>query len=437
MNPYAFSSDSIACGAADHWQRRTFLKAAGLSGLGWLTPLADALSVQSEKNPGKRPRSIIVLWLQGGASQLETFDPHPDSAISYGARAIDTALPGVKLGESLVQTAELLPKMSLVRSVVSAEGDHERAVYLGRTGYRIDPSIVHPALGAVVCHELPDTGLDIPAHISILPSQWPAPKGGHLGAQYDAFQIGDPTKPIPDVKAQVDGERLARRRGQLDILEQSFARGRSPDLDAKQTFHRDLMKQARRMMTSDQLAAFDVNQATAAERDAYGDSAFGRGCLAAVRLIEVGVRCVEVTLNGWDTHVNNHELQNSKAAILDSAMAALIRDLEQRELLDETIVVCASEFGRTPKLNPVEGRDHWPHGFSFALAGGGFRQGYVHGATDPTGEKEEPDSPVKVADLHATIQHALGIDFEYEVMTSANRPIALSEGRVIRELLQG
>ncbi len=425
-----------ACGTAAHWNRRTLLKAAGLSGLGWLTPLADALSLQSEKGRG-RPRSVIVLWLQGGASQLETFDPHPDSPVAYGARAIDTALPGVKLGESLVQTAELLPKMTLVRSVVGSEGDHERAVYLGRTGYRIDPSLVHPSLGAVVCHELPDNGLDIPNHISILPSQWPAPKGGHLGPRYDAFQIGDPTQPIPDVEAHVNAERLARRRDQLDVLEQSFGRGRASDLDSERTQHRDLMRQARRMMSSEQLAAFDVNQATGAEREAYGDTPFGRGCLAAARLIEVGVRCVEVTLNGWDTHVNNHEQQNARAAILDTAMAALIRDLESRDLLDETVVVCASEFGRTPKLNPVEGRDHWPHAFSFAFAGGGFRRGHVHGSTDPSGEKEAPESPVKVADIHATIQHALGIDPYYEMMTSANRPIAFSDGAVRKEFLEG
>ncbi|MCB1230645.1 MAG: DUF1501 domain-containing protein [Verrucomicrobiae bacterium] len=423
-----------ACGSADHWNRRTLLKAAGLSGLSWLTPLADALSIQSEKS-GKRPRSVILLWMKGGASQLDTFDPHPGSSIAYGAKAIDTAMPGIKLGESLVRTAELLPEMTLVRSVTGAEGDHERAVYLAKTGYRINPSVVHPSIGAIICHELTDNGLDIPTHISILPAQWPS-RGGHLGAKYDAFQVGDPTQPIPDIKSNVGDPRTDRRKSDLDVIESAFARGRATDIDAKQTLHRDQMQQARRMMSSEQLAAFDVKQATEAERATYGDTPFGRGCLAAIRLVEAGARCIEVTLGGWDTHANNQEQQNQNAAILDTAFSALIRDLIQRDLFDDTIVLCGTEFGRTPKLNAVEGRDHWPHGFSVMLAGGGIRRGYVHGATDPTGEKKEPDSPIKVADLHATIQSALGIDPEYEMMTSANRPLAFSEGRVIEEFLR-
>ncbi len=423
-----------ACGSSRPWDRRSVLKAAGFSAAGWLTPLADALAARDATTRG-RPRSLILLWLKGGASQLETFDPHPGSPIAHGARAIDTALPGVKLGESLVQTAELLPRLCLVRSMVGKEGDHERAVYQAKTGYQIDPSLVHPSIGAVVCHELPDTRLDIPAHISILPGQWPA-RGGHLGAQYDAFKIGDPTQPIPDVSARVAADRAARRLEHLDLVEQAFARGREPGLDQDRTLHREHIAQARRMMSSEQLAAFDVNEATAAERAAYGDTPFGRGCLAATRLVEAGVRCVEVTLDGWDTHANNHELQNSRAAILDTALAALIRDLIARDLLDQTLVVCGGEFGRTPKLNPLEGRDHWPDGFSFVLAGGGIRAGHVHGATDPSGAKQAPADPVRVADLHATLMHALGIDPAYEMMTSANRPIAFSEGRVIHDLLR-
>ena len=429
MNPFF----NHACGTSDHWSRRTLLKTAGLSGLGWLTPLADSLAIQSEKNR-TRPRSVILLWMQGGISQLDTFDPHPDTEVAYGARTIKTALPGIQLGESLVQTAELLPEMTLVRSMVSLEGDHERAMYQAKTGYRINPSVLHASLGSIICHELPDSQLDIPTHVSILPSQWPA-RGGYLGAQWDAFKIGDPTQAIPDVSSRVDDERTKQRLADLNVVEGAFAQGRAANLGSERTLHRDLMAKARRMMSSDQLAAFDVKQAPAAERDAYGDTPFGRGCLAAVRLIESGVRCVEVTLNGWDTHANNAEGQQTQAAILDTAMAALIRDLKNRDLLDETIVVCGSEFGRTPKQNPLEGRDHWPHGFSIALAGGGFRKGYVHGSTAPSMEKTEPADKVMVADIHATIQHALGIDPEYEYMTPANRPIAFSEGRVRRELL--
>ncbi|MDG2123656.1 MAG: DUF1501 domain-containing protein, partial [Verrucomicrobiales bacterium] len=171
------------------------------------------------------------------------------------------------------------------------------------------------------------------------------------------------------------------------------------------------------------------------ELEAFGDSAFGRGCLAAARLVEVGVRCVEVTLGGWDTHLNNHELQGGKIDVLDPALAALITTLKARDLLDSTVVVCGSEFGRTPKLNPLEGRDHWPHGFSVAMAGGGIRGGQVIGATDPEGERKAPENPVSVADLHATVFEALDVDPETELMTPVGRPISLSEGYVVEELL--
>lgn len=422
------------CGSADHWNRRTLLKAAGLSGLGWLSPLADGLALQGERLDGP-PRSVILLWMQGGASQLETFDPHPDSPIAYGARAIPTRLPGVSLGAALPRTAERLDRMLLVRSVVSREGDHERATYHIKTGYRMDPSVIHPSIGAVICHEAPAGPIDIPTHISILPTPWPS-RGGALGAQWDAFKIGDPTRPIPDVTAPVSPDRFERRLADLAVAESAFAAGRPGDLSSRRTLHRELIGQARRMMTSEQLAAFDVNQVPASERAPWGDTPFGRSCLAAARLVEAGVRCVEVTLGGWDTHVDNLEGQTTQAAILDQAWSALLDHLAARDLLDRTVVICGTEFGRTPQQNAVEGRDHWPHGFSIALAGGGFRPGHVHGATDPTGEKRDPDRPVTVADLHATVQQALGVDPSAEYVTSSHRPVAFSEGRVMADWLR-
>jgi uncharacterized protein (DUF1501 family) len=208
------------------------------------------------------------------------------------------------------------------------------------------------------------------------------------------------------------------------------------NLDADTTLHQVTMARALKIMSSAQLAAFDVKQASASQRAAYGDTPFGRGCLAALRLIETGVRCVEVTLDGWDTHVNNHELQRKKVAVLDPAFAALIRDLKERNLLDSTVVLCGGEFGRTPKLNPLGGRDHWPYAFTVALAGGGIRGGTVLGSSDPEGEKKEPERPVRVEDIHATIQRSLGIDSKKELVTPVGRPLALSDGKVVRELLK-
>ncbi len=423
------------CGTADHVSRRTLLKTLGAAGLSaWLTPVAQWLA-RAEENGGTPARSVIVLWLAGGPSQLETFDPHPDRKISFGTQAIRTALPGVRLAAGLDQLAEVMDSVSLVRSVVSKEADHERAVYNMKTGYRPSPTVVHPSIGAVICHELDDENKDIPRHISILPDQWPA-RGGYLGAQFDAFQVHDPKRPIQDVTPLVTRERFDQRMDDLSVVEQSFARGRLTNLDASTTLHRATVSRALQMMGSDQLTAFDVGQASVAQRAAYGDTPFGRGCLAALRLIEAGVRCVEVTLGGWDTHVNNHELQAGKVKVLDPALAALIRDLKDRGRFDSTVVLCGGEFGRTPKLNPLGGRDHWPYGFTVALAGGGLRTGHVLGATDPDGEKKEPDHPVRVEDLHATIQQALGIRPRKELVTPVGRPLALSEGRVIKELLK-
>lgn len=189
------------------------------------------------------------------------------------------------------------------------------------------------------------------------------------------------------------------------------------------------------MMTSDQLRAFDVSREPLSLRAEYGHTPFGRGCLAARRLIEVGVRCVEVTLGGWDSHVNNHEVHRKLVQVLDPAFASLLRDLKRRDLLSRTVVLCGGEFGRTPKVNIAGGRDHWPGGFSMALAGGGFRGGLAFGETDPEGVKG-PTRPTNVNDLHATVLTALGLDPSKENTAPATgRPIKLSSGRVIRDLL--
>ena len=423
-----------ACGGSDHVTRRALMKGAGAAGLTWLTPLADLLAVEAETAPkGKPAKSVILLWLGGGASQLDTFDPHPESKIGGGVKAIDTAIKGVSFASGLEQTASVMKDVSLIRSMVSKEGDHERAIYNIKTGYRPVPALTHPAIGAIVCHELPDAKIEIPTHVSILANRWPA-RGGFFGAEFDAFQMGDPARPVPDVKPRAGTEGMDRRLADLQVVERAFARGRRPDLDQGKTAHQLTMQKARRMMSSDQMKAFDVSQVPAADRDAYGDTAFGRGCLAAVRLIEAGVRCVEVTLDGWDTHAKNFDGQAKQVKILDAAYASLIRDLKKRGLLEHTVVLCGGEFGRSPKINLVEGRDHWPKGFSMLVAGGGFAGGRVIGQTDPEGAKEEPADPIRVEDLHATVQHLLGIDSSKEIQTSIGRPIALSEGKVIEAL---
>ena len=412
--------------------RRTLLKLAGLGSPSWLTSAAHLLARAADRDRSGQPaQSLIVLWMQGGPSQLETFDPKPGTKIGGQTTAIKTAAKGIVLANGFERLAEQMQQVSLVRSLVSKEGDHERGTYLVKTGYRPDPATVHPSIGAICCHELPAGKTEIPRHISILANQW-AMRGGFLGDHFDAFRAGDPIDKVSDVLSPIDDGRYRGRLQALGVLEKSFARGRGKL--AENTLHSDSVRRARTMMTSDQIKAFDVSVEPAELRAAYGDTPFGRGCLAARRLIEQGVRCVEVTLDGWDTHANNHEGCLVQKKILDPAFAALIGDLKTRDLLDRTIVLCAGEFGRTPIINGLGGRDHWPSGFSLALAGGGLRGGLALGETDPDGGKLVKN-PHQVADIHATILTALGLDPVKENVSPIGRPIKLSEGTPIRELV--
>jgi hypothetical protein len=410
------------------FDRRGFLKLACVS---WLTPIGQLLAQEAERS--RRPaQSVILLWLGGGPSQLETFDPHPGSRIAAGTKAIETAVKGIQLAQGFDQLAGQMGSVALVRSIISKEGDHERGTYMMKRGYRPDPTVEHPSIGAICCHELPSGRTEIPRHVSILTGQWPS-RGGFLGGEFDAFQAGDPKGPLVDVSSGVPPPRDAARVHDLDVLERAFARGRHTRVQA--TLHRETIARARTMMSSEQLKAFDVSQEPATVRAEYGDTPFGRGCLAARRLIEVGVRCVEVTLDGWDSHVANHEVHRHRAAVLDPAFAALLLDLGRKSLLERTVVLCCGEFGRTPKMNLTAGRDHWPSGFSLALAGGGIRGGVTIGATDPEGVKP-PTQPTTVEDVHATVLTALGLNPAKEnVAPATGRPIKLSAGRPIRELL--
>jgi uncharacterized protein (DUF1501 family) len=402
--------------------RRGFLRLTGLAGATWLTPVSHLLARAAEApgKPREHAQSIIMLWLQGGPSQLETFDPHPDTRIAAGTTAVDTAVKGVQLATGLERTAEEMGSISLIRSMSSKEGDHERGTYTMKTGFRPDPTVIHPSIGAILCHELPLAGADIPRHISILPGQWPG-RGGYLGDQYNAFQTGDPASPVPDTSSLLPARREDERLQHLDVVESAFAAGRRKRAEAL------------KMMSSEQLKAFDVMKEPLALRRAYGETPFGRGCLAARRLIEVGVRCVEVTLSGWDTHANNHAQVRNLLTVLDPAFSALIRDLRERGLLERTVVLCGGEFGRTPMVNPVGGRDHWPTGFSVALAGGGIRGGRVIGETDPEG-KPEPTNPVTVPDLHATVLTAVGINPAQLNQTPIGRTVKFSEGEAVAAL---
>lgn len=428
------------CNPQLHLSRRTLLGAGG--GALMMSSIARRLAMADETgvtDPAK-PKSVILLWLQGGPSQLETFDPHPGGAYGGDVSAIKTSVSGLQISDLLPQTAEQMHLASLIRSVISKEGDHERAVYNIKTGYRPDPTLKHPSVGAVLCHA-DQGGADIPRHISIVPNGFPG-RGGYLGAAFDAFKIYDPAQPVPDISRSVSEPRFEQRIADLyDVVEREFQRGRLRQLETTKTLHRTVTEGALRMMSSQQLGAFDVSSEPKQVLESFGDSPFGRGVLAATRLIEVGARCVEVSLGGWDSHITNHSLQSSACEKLDPALSALLQRLEERELLDSTLVVCGGEFGRTPSINPAEGRDHWPHGFSVLLAGCGIRRAGLYGETagkpklDPDKPMADVVNPVTVGDLHATILTALGVDHEEEMETPIGRPMKRSEGKPIEAIL--
>jgi len=410
-------------------RRGLFLSASAL-GLSFALPPLPARAAR-RRGP-ERPRSLVVVWLAGGPSQLESFDPHPGAASGGPTTAIDTAQAGVRIAAAYPQVAGVLDRFALVRSLTTKEGDHERAQYAVRTGYRPDPTLLHPALGAIAAAELDAPGLELPRYVALGPAEFPS-RGGYLGAELDPYRVFSPGGRGQNLVAHVGADRQARRLGALDTLARSFERGRGEA--ARRTLHEHVTREALRLMDSEQLAAFDLDLEPEGLRERYGASDFGRACLVARRLVETGVRSVEITLPGFDTHAANFSGQAERAAILDPALATLVGDLAERDLLDSTVLLVTGEFGRTPSINPLDGRDHWPHGFSCLLAGAGIAVGQVLGATDPEGRVRVPEDPVEVPDLAATVLAALGIDFAREVATPIGRPMRYASGSPVGRLL--
>jgi uncharacterized protein (DUF1501 family) len=416
--------------------RRRFLVAGAASFFGLL--VSNALRERVARADGQpsaaKPHpatACIVLWLNGGPSHLDTFDPKPGTATGGPFKAIKTRAPSIQLSEHLPRLAEVADKIAVVRGMTSREGSHARARYLLHTGYAPNPTVVHPALGAWVSSKIGDPGSDIPAFVSIA---GPSASGGILGVQNGPFVVMQ-AGALPQNASYAPGvspARFERRTAGLELLEKGFA---AETGDVKVDGRRQVYAKAERLMASPHIQAFDLSGETAAARAAYGDSDFGRGCLTARRLVEAGVRFVEVQLDGWDTHQNNFARTTALMGQLDPAFAALVRDLEQRKLLAKTLVVCAGEFGRTPKINGNDGRDHFPDAWSAVLAGGGIRGGYVHGQTSPDGAKVVSGA-VTVPNLFATVVTQLGLSPFASVMSPIGRPIGVTEdGSVVPELV--
>lgn len=412
----------------DLTRRQVLAAAAAGFGLACLPDLGWAEEVLAPAAPAAPARSLILLFMAGGMSHLDTFDPKPGREVQGAIGAIPSAVDGVQVGQHLPNLARRLDRCALVRSLTSTQGAHEQGVYLMRTGFTQRGTVRHPAFGAWTARLLPRLAPTLPPFVTI-GGDSRHPGAGFLPASCTPLPIGDPERGLPFAKPPrgIDAARAERRRRLLGDLD---AHGAAPDVDAVAAY-RELYAEAGRLMDGKDLAAFDLADEPEALRTAYGDDPFGNGCLLARRLVERGVRTVEVTLGGWDTHDDNADRVADRCAILDRALPALLDDLAGRGLLATTTIALVSEFGRTPRINVRDGRDHHPKCFSALLAGAGIRGGAVHGASDEDGEAPARDA-VEIPDLLATIADAMGADRGAVVKAPDGRPFTIADkGRPI------
>lgn len=445
----------------DGWQRRDLLRVGGLTalglGLGDFFRWQRLAAAQPQRPAEGSAKSCILIWLDGGPSHLETFDLKPDapSEVRGPLDSIATTIPGIRFSECLPQTAKLMDRLAVIRSMTSPLGEHNFGTHYLMTGYKPTPVLEYPTFGAVLAHDQPgDRHYDgvLPPNIAVPEFRVGGGKltgAGYLPSATRPFSVGaDPAKPNFQVRdldfyKGLDLQRLDRRRSFVNALD-SF--DRQLQANPQVSNDNDLERAYRLIASKSAKQAFDLDDENPATRRRYGNKSIGQCCLLARRLVERGVRFVTVNNRGWDTHNDLYTrlkegYTGARVPVglipsLDLALSALITDLEQRGMLDETLIAVMGEFGRTPKLNVQGGRDHWPRVFSVALAGGGLRGGQVIGSSDAVGEGPR-DRPVTPSDLAATIYSLLGIDPRAELSTSDGRPIRIApfEAEVVRELV--
>ena len=425
--------------------RRTFLQVGAATGLGLtleglLRSNAARADLKHYESKEGKAKALIHIFLPGGAAQQETFDPKPNAPIEYRGEmgVIPTKLEGVFFNECLKQTAQVADKIAVCRSMTHGEAAHERGTHNMFTGYRPSPALQYPSFGSVVSHEF-GVRNDLPPYVCIPSVPTTYAGSGYLSSKYAPFALGsDPANPgftVQDLALPggVDDKRFTTRKSMLAAVNDHFAtREKSDNIAAMDTFY----QQAYSLISSPKAKeAFNINAEDAKLRDAYGRNAAGQRMIMARRLVESGVRLVSLTFGGWDMHSGIKGGIQGQLPQFDQAFAALITDLAQRGLLDSTLVMVSSEFGRTPKINATAGRDHWPKVFSVVLAGGGIKKGVVYGTSDATATEPE-DNPLTVEDLSTTVYHCLGINADKELMAPGNRPIEIVDGgKIVKELL--
>jgi len=411
------------------WLERT---AKATLGVGMLPMLSEAVSAA----PAGKGKRLIYLYMSGGMTHLDTFDVKPESRETQGQTgAINTAVPGVQLSEYLPTLAKQMNNIAVIRSLSTQTADHEAAEYVMRTSYDAIATERHPSMGPWMQKlrgrqnkTLPDTVLIGP------PARHPG--AGFLDPTFSPLPIGDPYKGLENTSAPsyLTESSFSKRMALIDKFDKKF-RDKYPLKSVKG--YSDFYDEATGLLTSGELKAFDLNEEKADVRDRYGRDPFGQGCLLARRLIENNVQCVEVTLGGWDMHNTMWEYNTLpvRAGIMDKAVGTLLADLDEKGLLKQTVVVLATEFGRSPGINYNSGRDHHPAAYSAMIAGAGIQGGQAYGLSDKRGHAVEADG-VSPADLNATVAQALGLPRDEVVHSPTGRPFKVAhDGTPVAKLL--
>lgn len=411
---------------ADYSTRRKFMGrvAGSCLGISFLTGGALSRAADTLDTRGKKAKSVIYIFMDGGMSHLDTFDPKPDNAEVQGpVKPLATNVSGIYLTEYLPTLAKHMNNIALVRSMTSRVGAHELAQYIMRTSYAPRGSIVHPGMGAWIWNLAGRVNDNLPAAVTI-GGRGMGTSCGWMSSQYEPLGVGDPYRGLAHVRKSdgVTDELFKERLTLMEKLDKQFrADHPAPGVAAYETFYKDAL----RMMYSKDMEVFDLNKEDKAVRDAYGQNGFGQGLLLARRLVEKGVRFIEIGMGGWDTHNNNFDAMPRNCATVDKSVGHLLTDLKAKGMLDSTLVVITTEFGRTPRINQTKGRDHFPNAFSAMLAGGGIAGGQVYGRTDKSGSTVEEDG-VPIQNFNATIAAAMGLPHDKKIYSPSKRPFTIS-----------
>ena len=422
-------------------ERRRFISLAakgflGVSILPWSVPdqaIGAGLGLNRPLNYAPKAKNVIYLYMSGGMTHIDTFDPKPGAETSGPTQAIKTNVDGLQLAENLPLLANHADKVAVIRGMTSTKGAHQQGNYFMHTSYAQRSTIVHPSMGAWMTKLDGRFNPTLPGAV-IIKGGSRHPLSGFLPSDHQPLAIGNPNEGLRNCK-MIKGISDQTFQKSLDLskkLDRDFVQ----KYDFKKVrAYSDMYENAVRLMKSKDLKAFDLSEESKKTRESYGEDDFGQGVLLARRLVERQVRFVEVQLGGWDTHQNNFLRVPERTAILDQALSALLDDLSKRGMLEETLIVLATEFGRTPNINVNDGRDHYPKAFSCMLAGGGIRGGQVWGKTDDEG-REVVDQKVEIPDLNATIAYSLGLPLDEIIYSPTRRPFTLSDkGQPLTQLI--